>query len=124
MFFLRQVVSHMHRHFWLHLLCVFHLRRSELLFTVILPELLREQLHLLKASGAIRLDPGSSSSIISFVIVVTQVAIVFAISFDHGTYSVTRDCAARLNRDCQRGEYRSGTCDCFVFHDTGFSKSN
>ena len=36
-FFLRRVVSHMHRHFWLHLLCVFHLRRSELLFTVLLP---------------------------------------------------------------------------------------
>ena len=39
-FFLPRVVSHMHRHFWLHLLCVFHLRRSELLFTVILPEAL------------------------------------------------------------------------------------
>ena len=124
MFFLRRVVSHTHRHFWLHLLCVFHLRRSELLFTVILPELLHEQLHLLKASGAIHRDPGSSSSIISLVIVVTQVAGVFAISFDHGTYSVTRDCTARLNRDCQRGGYRSGTCDCFVFYDTGFSKSN
>ena len=82
--------------------CVFHLRRLELLFTVILPELLREQLHLLKASGAIRLDPGSSSSIISFVIVVTQVAIVCAISFDHGTYSVTGECTARLNRNCLR----------------------
>ena len=39
-FFLRRVVSHMHRHFWLHLLCVFHLRRSELLFTVLLPGVL------------------------------------------------------------------------------------
>ena len=59
MLFLRRVVSHTHRHFWLHVLCVFHL---------ILPELLREQLHLLKASGAIRRDPGSSSSIISLVV--------------------------------------------------------
>ena len=33
-----------------------------------------------------------------------------------GTYSVTRDCTARLNRNCLRGGYRSGTCDCFVFH--------
>ena len=45
---------------------------------------------------------------------------VIAISCDHGTYSVTGECTARLNRNCLRGGYRSGTCDCFVCHDSGF----